>query len=67
MPIYFEKQAQIKAKSGAEIRVLLFDKAFIEILAEYFNYSNFFLTKNVTEFSENIKINKYTIKLEEDK
>ena len=46
---------------------LLFNKAFIEIPIEYFNYNNIFLVKNIAELPENIKINKYAIKLEEDK
>ena len=46
---------------------LLFDKIFIKISVEYFNYSNVFLAENVIEFSENIEINKYAIELEKSK
>ena len=57
--MYFEKQAQV--------RVLLFDKALTEVLAEYSDYSNVFLIENAIKLPENIRINKYVIKLEEDK
>ena len=75
MPIYFKKQVQIedqiktqiKAKSGAQIRALLFNKAVTEILLEYSNYSSVFSTKNAAELSKNIGINKYAIELEENK
>ena len=67
MPVHFKKQAQIKTQSGVQVRALLFDKALTKILAEYSNYSNIFLVKNIAEFLENTKINKYAIKLEEDK
>ena len=59
MPIYSKKQAQVEA--------LLFNKVFTEVLIEYFDYNNIFLPKNVAKLLENIKINKYTIKLKEDK
>ena len=59
MPVHSKKQAQVRA--------LLFDKTLTEIPAEYFNYSNVFLVENTVELSENIGINKYAIKLEEDK
>ena len=57
--MHFEKQAKVED--------LLFDKAFIEILAKYSNYSNIFLAEYITEFPKNIGINKYAIKLEEGK
>ena len=59
MFIYLKKHTQIKA--------LLFNKTFIKILAEYFNYSNIFSIENITKLPKYIKINNYTIKLEEDK
>ena len=49
MPIYLKKKAQIRA--------LLFNKVFIKILAEYSNYSNIFLAKNILKFLKYIKIN----------
>ena len=63
MPVYFKRQTQIKAQVG----VLLFNKASIEVLAEYSNYSNVFLAEYAAEFSENTRMNEHAIKLEEDK
>ena len=59
MPMYSEKQAQIRA--------LLFDKAFTEVPAEYSDYSNVFSVENAVELLENNGINEHAIKLEEDK
>ena len=59
MPVHSKKQAQIKA--------LLLDKAFSEIPVEYSSYSNVFSVENIIKLPENTKINKYTIKLEENK
>ena len=58
MLVHFKKQAQI--------RVLLFNKASIKILAEYSNYSDIFSIKNITKLLENIGINKHA-KLKKDK
>ena len=63
MPVHSKKQAQLKAQVGA----LLFNKAFIEISAEYSNYSNVFLAEYVAKLPENIGMNEYAIKLEKDK
>ena len=49
------------------MRILLFNKVFIEILAEYFKYSNVFLVKNIAKLLENSGINEHIIKLEEGK
>ena len=57
--MHFKKQASVGA--------LLFDKAPTEVLAEYSNYNNVFSVENVVELLENTRINKYAIKLEEDK
>ena len=57
--MYFKKQAQIGA--------LLFDKALIEVPAEYSNYSNVFLVENAAKLLENTGMNEHIIKLEEDK
>lgn len=50
MPMDFIKKAQIKVKSKnlleAKVEALLFNKAFTEVLAKYFNYSKVFLVKN---------------------
>ena len=59
MPIYFKKQAQIRA--------LLFDKTFTKISTEYSNYSDIFSAKYIVELPENTRINKHAIKLEEGK
>ena len=59
MPVHSKKQAQIG--------VLLFDKALIEVLAEYSDYNNVFSAENAVEFPENTKINEYAIKFKENK
>ena len=61
------KKAQIKVQNGAQVRDLIFNKAPTEIPAEYSNYSNIFLVKNVAELLKYTKINDYAIELEEDK
>ena len=55
------------SKKQAQVLALLFDKALIEVLTEYSNYSNVFLAENTAEFLENTGMNEYTIKLEEGK
>ena len=55
------------SKKQAQVRVLLFDKASIEVSAEYCNYNDVFLANNAAKLLENIRINKYTIKLEKNK
>ena len=57
--MYFKKQAQVGA--------LLFDKPPIEIPTKYSNYNNVFLAKNIVKLSENTRMNKHAIKLEESK
>ena len=59
MPVHSKRQAQIGA--------LLFDKALIEVLAEYSDYSNIFSAENTVKLLENTKINEDVIKLKEDK
>ena len=63
MPVYFEKQAQIKAQVGA----LLFNKAPIKISVKYSDYSNVFSVENLAKLPENTKINKHAIKLKKIK
>ena len=63
MPVHSKRQAQIKAQVGA----LLFNKAPIEVLAEYSDYSNFFSAEHTAELLENTGINEHAIKLEEGK
>ena len=55
------------SKKQAQVGVLLFDKAPIEILVEYSNYSNVFSAENTVELLENTGINEHIIKLEEGK
>ena len=55
------------SKKQAQVGTLLFNKALIEVLAEYSDYSNIFSIENVAEFLKNTRINKHAIKLEEDK
>ena len=57
----------VHSKKQAQVGVLLFNKTFTEVLAKYSNYSNVFLVKNAAKLSENTKINKHIIKLEESK
>ena len=63
MPMHSKKQAQIKVQVGA----LLFNKASIEVPAEYSDYSNVFSAEYAVELPENTGINEHAIKLEEDK
>ena len=51
----------------APIRALLFNKAFIEVSMEYFNYSNVFSIENIMELSEQTRINGNIIKLKKVK
>ena len=48
------------------IIVFIFEKASIIIIIKYFNYSNFFIAKNIVKLSKYTKINKFTIKIEKD-
>ena len=58
-------EAQSRAQSEAQIRVLRFNKAFTEILAEYSDYNNVFSAENVTELSDNSEMNEHATELEE--
>ena len=55
------------SKKQSQVGVLLFDKAFSEILVKYSDYNNVFSAKNAAKFQENTKMYKYAIKLEKDK
>ena len=59
MPIYLEKQTQIKA--------LLFDKTPIIILVKYSNYNDIFLINNTAKLLKHTKINDHAIKLKKNK
>ena len=67
MVMEFVKKIQIKAKSFAQVEAQLFGKAFIIVLAKFFDYSNIFLIENAAKFSEHIKLNKYAIEQKEGK
>ena len=67
MAMNLDRKAQIEAQSGAQVGVLLFDKAPTEVPAEYSNYSNVFSAENAAELPENTKMNKHAIELEESK
>ena len=57
--MHFEKQAQVRA--------LLFDKAFFEIPAKYSNNSDIFSAENAIELTKNTGINKHAIELKKGK
>ena len=61
------RKAQIEAQSKAQVGALLFNKTFIEVLAEYSNYNNVFLAENAAELLKNTEINEHAIKLKEGK
>lgn len=58
MIIYFHKKIQIL--------FLIFNKAFIVILATYFSYNIIFLTKNIVKLLKYIRIDNDTIKPEKN-
>ena len=66
-----DRKAQIKAQSGAQSRAqvgaLIFNKASIEVPAEYSNYSNVFSVENIVKLPKNTGMNKYAIELEKSK
>ena len=45
MLVHAKKQTQIKAQSGIQVGILLFNKTFTEVLAKYSDYSNVFSIK----------------------
>ena len=51
----------------AQVGALLFDKAPIEVLAEYSDYNKVFLEENAAELPENTGINEHALKLKESK
>ena len=57
------REAQIEA----QVRAVLFDKAFTKVSAECSDYSDVFSVENAAELSENTGINKHVIDLEEGK
>lgn len=67
MAIQKQEKMVINSIKKAQIRALLFDKAPIAVLAEYSNYTNIFLAKNIVGLLKYNGINDYTIKLKKDK
>ena len=67
MAIRKQEKMLVHSKKQAHVGALLFNKAFIEVLAKYFNYSNVFSVKYIVELPKNTGINKHTIKLEKGK
>ena len=61
------EEISMQSKKQIQFRALIFDKAPIEVLAEYSDYSDIFLTENTAELPENTGMNEHTIKLEEGK
>ena len=49
-----------------QIAYLKVNKALIEVLSEYADFANVFLSKLVAELSEHIEINNFAIKLVND-
>ena len=62
-----DKKAQIEVQSETQIGALLFNEPPTEVQAEYSDYSNVFLAKNVAELLDNTGINEHTIKLKKSK
>lgn len=62
-----KSRAKGKDYGKVQIRILLFDKALIAVLAEYSNYSKIFLAKNISQLSEHTKINDHATKQEKSK
>ena len=67
MAIREQEKMPVHSKRQAQVGTLLFDKAFTEVPGEYSDYSNVFLAENVAKLLENTEMNKYAMKLEEDK
>ena len=62
MTIDLIKKVQIKA----QVRILIFNKAPLVILAKYSNYNNIFLVEKIVELSKYTN-NNHIIKLKKDK
>ena len=57
----------IKVQIKVQVKILLFDRTLISVPIKYSNYIKVFSTENAVELPEYIRINDYTIKLEENK
>ena len=67
MAIWEWEKMPVHSKRPVQVGALLFNKASIEVLAEYSNYSNIFSAENAAELPENTRMNEHAIELEEDK
>ena len=65
--IWKQEKMLVYSKKQAYVGVLLFDNVFIEVWAEYFNYSNVFLVEHIVKLPENTEMNKHAIILEKGK
>ena len=65
--IWKQEEMLVHSKKQAQVEALLFDKAPIEVLVEYFDYSNIFSAENTAELLEYTGMNNHAIKLEESK
>ena len=57
------KKIAIYPTKNAQIKALIFNKVFINVLTEYYNYSKVFSVKYITKLLEYININIYIFKL----
>ena len=62
-----QKEIPVHSKKQAQIRALLFDKAFTKVPAKYSDYSNIFLAEYIAKLLEKTGMNEYVIELEKDK
>ena len=70
-----DKKAQIEAQieaqsgtqSGVQVGALIFNKASIEVPADYFDYSDVFSAENAAKLPENTGMNEHAIELEKGK
>ena len=65
--IWERKKMLMYSKKQAQVGVLLFDKAFTKISAEYSDYSNVFSAEKTAKLPENIGMNEHAIKLEKNR
>ena len=67
MIVHPEKNDQIDTQGenqgGAQVGALILNKVPNKVLADYFDYSNVFLAKNIAELSEYFGMNNHTIEL----
>ena len=64
MAIWEKEKMPVDSEKQAQVRALLFNKAFIKVPAEYSDYYDIFLVENVAKLPENTGMNEHAIKLE---